>query len=55
MGGEGRSRRTVSRLAQPPPNWTRLRAALGGYDSFLRYPKADPGELRFGNAAALPL
>jgi endonuclease/exonuclease/phosphatase family metal-dependent hydrolase len=39
--------------AQPPPNWTRLRAALGGYDSFFSYPKADPRELPFGIGLAI--
>ncbi len=32
----------------PPPNFTRLRAALSGYDGFFAYPKADPRELPFG-------
>ena len=32
----------------PPPNYTRLRAALTEYDSFFCYPKADPRELPFG-------
>jgi endonuclease/exonuclease/phosphatase family metal-dependent hydrolase len=32
----------------PPPNFTRLRAALENYDSFFCYPKADPRELPFG-------
>ena len=33
---------------EPPPNYTRLRAELGEYDSFFSYPKADPRELPFG-------
>ncbi|MEO6244963.1 MAG: endonuclease/exonuclease/phosphatase family protein [Opitutaceae bacterium] len=33
---------------QPPPNYTRLRAELTGYDSWFSYPKADPRELPFG-------
>jgi hypothetical protein len=27
---------------EPPPNYTRLKAALPGYDSWFSYPKADP-------------
>ncbi|HVS26114.1 MAG TPA: endonuclease/exonuclease/phosphatase family protein [Burkholderiales bacterium] len=37
----------------PPPNYTRLRTALGGYDGFFSYPKADPGELPFGIGLAI--
>ena len=37
---------------QPPPNYTRLRAGLEGYDSWFSYPKADPRELPFGIALA---
>lgn len=37
----------------PPPNYTRLREALGGYDSFFSYPKADPRELPFGIGLAI--
>ncbi|MDD2765628.1 MAG: endonuclease/exonuclease/phosphatase family protein [Opitutaceae bacterium] len=37
----------------PPPNFTRLRAALTGYDSFFSYPKADPRELPFGIGLAI--
>lgn len=37
----------------PPPNYTRLRAALGGYDGFFSYPKADPRELPFGIGLAI--
>jgi len=32
----------------PPPNYTRLRGALGDYDTFFAYPKNDPHELPFG-------
>ncbi len=39
--------------SDPPPNYTRLRAALGGYDSFFSYPKADPRELPFGIGLAI--
>jgi endonuclease/exonuclease/phosphatase family metal-dependent hydrolase len=38
---------------QPPPNYTRLRAELGGYDSWFSYPKADPRELPFGLGLAI--
>lgn len=37
----------------PPPNYTRLRTALVGYDSYFRYPKADPRELPFGVGLAI--
>ncbi len=37
----------------PPPNYTRLRAALLGYDSYFHYPKADPRELPFGIGLAI--
>ena len=36
-----------------PPNYTRLRAAFGGYDSLFCYPKADPRELPFGIGLAI--
>jgi endonuclease/exonuclease/phosphatase family metal-dependent hydrolase len=39
MGGE---------QTEPPPNYTRLKEALNGYDSWFSYPKADPRELPFG-------
>jgi endonuclease/exonuclease/phosphatase family metal-dependent hydrolase len=39
--------------ANPPPNYTRLRAALAGYDGFFAYPKADPRELPFGIGLAI--
>lgn len=39
--------------AQPPPNYTRLREALPGYDSWFSYPKADPRELPFGIGLAI--
>jgi endonuclease/exonuclease/phosphatase family metal-dependent hydrolase len=38
---------------QPPPNYTRLRAELAGYDSYFSYPKADPRELPFGIGLAI--
>ncbi len=38
---------------QPPPNYTRLREALTGYDSWFGYPKADPRELPFGIGLAI--
>ena len=37
----------------PPPNFTRLRAAFPSYDSFFSYPKADPRELPFGIGLAI--
>ena len=37
----------------PPPNFTRLRAELPGYDAFFSYPKADPRELPFGIGLAI--
>lgn len=37
----------------PPPNFTRLRAALDGYKGFFSYPKADPRELPFGIGLAI--
>lgn len=37
----------------PPPNYTRLRAALRGYDSQFAYPKADSRELPFGIGLAI--
>lgn len=33
---------------KPPPNYTRLRAELSGYESWFSYPKPDPRELPFG-------
>ncbi len=38
---------------QPPPNYTRLRAELPGYDGWFSYPKADPRELPFGIGLAI--
>ncbi|ADE12743.1 Endonuclease/exonuclease/phosphatase [Sideroxydans lithotrophicus ES-1] len=38
---------------QPPPNYTRLKAAFRGYDSYFSYPKADPRELPFGIGLAI--
>src|ERR1700677_1621221 len=37
----------------PPPNYTRLKEALSGYDSWFSYPKADPRELPFGIGLAI--
>jgi endonuclease/exonuclease/phosphatase family metal-dependent hydrolase len=37
----------------PPPNFTRLRRELKGYDSYFSYPKADPRELPFGIGLAI--
>lgn len=37
----------------PPPNYTRLHAALDDYDSYFSYPKADPRELPFGIGLAI--
>src|SRR5438270_869383 len=38
---------------QPPPNYTRLRAEMVGYDSWFSYPKSDPRELPFGIGLAI--
>lgn len=38
---------------EPPPNYTRLKAALAGYHSYFSYPKADPRELPFGIGLAI--
>lgn len=38
---------------QPPPNYTKLREALSGYDSWFSYPRADPRELPFGIGLAI--
>lgn len=37
----------------PPPNFTRLKAALKGYYSYFSYPKSDPRELPFGIGLAI--
>jgi endonuclease/exonuclease/phosphatase family metal-dependent hydrolase len=37
----------------PPPHYTRLCAALSGYDSWFSYPKSDPRELPFGIGLAI--
>ena len=37
----------------PPPNYTRLKAELAGYDGWFSYPKADPRELPFGLGLAI--
>jgi len=41
--------------SQPPipPNYSRLCAALPGYDSFFSFPRADPRELPFGIGLAI--
>lgn len=38
---------------QPPPNFTRLRAGLGGYEALFSYPPADERELPFGLGLAI--
>ena len=40
-------------LADPPPNYARLRAALGQYDGFFSSRDADPRELPFGMGLAI--
>ncbi|GAB4120068.1 MAG: hypothetical protein Fur0026_10850 [Sideroxydans sp.] len=37
----------------PPPNFTRLKAALPDYDSYFSYPRPDPRELPFGIGLAI--
>jgi endonuclease/exonuclease/phosphatase family metal-dependent hydrolase len=39
--------------ADPPPNHTRISAALSGYDSWFSYPKPDVRELPFGIGLAI--
>lgn len=39
--------------AEPPPNYTRLRNELTGFDSCFAYPRADPRELPFGIGLAI--
>ena len=41
------------KLPDPPPNYARLRAALGGYDGFFSFRDADPRELPFGIGLAI--
>jgi endonuclease/exonuclease/phosphatase family metal-dependent hydrolase len=41
------------RQPDPPPNYTRLRRELKGYDSYFSYPRADPRELPFGIGLAI--
>lgn len=41
------------RQVQPPPNYTRLRAALTGHDAAFAYPRADERELPFGLGLAI--
>jgi endonuclease/exonuclease/phosphatase family metal-dependent hydrolase len=36
-----------------PPNYSRLRAALAGYDSYFSFPRQDPRELPFGIGLAI--
>jgi endonuclease/exonuclease/phosphatase family metal-dependent hydrolase len=38
---------------QPPPNYTRLRSELKGYESYFSYPKEDQRELPFGIGLAI--
>ena len=38
---------------EPPPNYTRIKEAMEGYDSWFSYPKADPRELPFGIGLAI--
>ncbi|MDZ4202125.1 MAG: endonuclease/exonuclease/phosphatase family protein [Gallionella sp.] len=38
---------------EPPPNYTRIKAALKGYHSYFSYPKADSRELPFGIGLAI--
>ncbi len=38
---------------EPPPNYTRLKAALKDYHGYFSYPKADPRELPFGIGLAI--
>ncbi len=38
---------------EPPPNYTRLAAALSGYHGWFAYPKADTRELPFGIGLAI--
>ena len=37
----------------PPPNYSRIRAALGDYDGYFSYPRPDPRELPFGIGLAI--
>jgi endonuclease/exonuclease/phosphatase family metal-dependent hydrolase len=39
--------------AEPPPNYSRLQAALSDYHGFFSYPKADARELPFGIGLAI--
>lgn len=41
------------RQVEPPPNYTRLMAALSGYDSYFHYPAINPDELPFGLGLAI--
>jgi endonuclease/exonuclease/phosphatase family metal-dependent hydrolase len=45
--------RPGGKQVDPPPNYTRLRRELTGYDSYFSYPKADPRELPFGIGLAI--
>ena len=38
---------------EPPPNYSRLKAELAGYDSWFSYPDPDPRELPFGVGLAI--
>jgi len=39
--------------AEVPPNYTEIRQAMTGYDSFFAYPRANPQELPFGIGEAI--
>jgi endonuclease/exonuclease/phosphatase family metal-dependent hydrolase len=41
------------RQIEPPPNYSRIRAALSGYDGYFSYPKSAPRELPFGIGLAI--
>ena len=45
--------RPGGKQVEPPPNYTRLRRELAGYDSYFSYPRADPRELPFGIGLAI--
>jgi len=41
------------RQIEPPPNYSRLRESLAGYDSYFHYPAINPEELPFGLGLAI--
>jgi endonuclease/exonuclease/phosphatase (EEP) superfamily protein YafD len=41
------------RQVEPPPHFTKIAAALPGYDSYFSYPRSDPRELPFGIGLAI--